>query len=251
FKCRRLPKFRYDRVFFAGDSAHEVSPFGARGANAGVQDADNLAWKLAMVMDGKAPDALLDTYDVERGAAADENILNSSRSTDFITPKSEISRAFRDAVLDLAEHHNFAQPLVNSGRLSIATPYQDSPLNTPDQETFEGHLVPGAPATDAPVRDQHLAQWFMHELSDGFSGLYFGDRDDIPHILEVDGLQVKIVAAGPRGIEDRNGFLVKRYDGTPGTFYLLRPDQRVAMRTREFNADKLRAAVRRALGHGC
>lgn len=249
FKCRRLAKFRHDRVFFAGDSAHQVSPFGARGANAGVQDADNLAWKLAMVMDGKAPDALLESYDLERGAAADENILNSSRSTDFITPKSEISRVFRDAVLDLAEHHTFAQPLVNSGRLSIATPYQESPLNTPDTDTFEGHMVPGAPLADAPVRDQGLAEWFLHKLSDGFCGLYFGDRDDIPHILDVDGLQVPIVAAGPRGIEDRKGFLVKRYDGAPGTFYLFRPDQRVAMRTRAFNKDKLSAAIRRSSGH--
>ncbi|MDX5403194.1 MAG: FAD-dependent oxidoreductase, partial [Rhodobacterales bacterium] len=99
FQCRRMEKFRHNRVIFAGDSAHQVSPFGARGANSGLQDTDNLAWKLKLVLEGKAPEALLDSYDAERIHGADENILNSSRSTDFITPKSQISRIFRDAVL--------------------------------------------------------------------------------------------------------------------------------------------------------
>ncbi len=83
-----------------GRSAHQVSPFGARGANSGIQDADNLVWKLELVMDGKAPATLLDTYGAERGYAADENIMNSTRSTDFITPKSRTSKTFRNAVLE-------------------------------------------------------------------------------------------------------------------------------------------------------
>ena len=97
------------RVLFAGDSAHQMSPFGARGANSGVQDADNLGWKLALVVRGLAPERLLDSYDAERTGAADENIRASTRSTDFISPKSPMSRTFRDAVLELAEHHAFAR----------------------------------------------------------------------------------------------------------------------------------------------
>jgi 3-(3-hydroxy-phenyl)propionate hydroxylase len=92
FQCRRMAQFRHGRVLFAGDAAHQVSPFGARGANSGIQDADNLCWKLKLVMGGRAPDALLDSYDQERSFAADENILNSTRSTDFITPKSRQAR---------------------------------------------------------------------------------------------------------------------------------------------------------------
>ena len=121
FKCRQLDKFRPGRVLFAGDAAHQVSPFGARGANTGVQDADNLAWKLALVLNGFGPDRLLDSYDEERVPSAAENLRHSTRSTDFITPKSSISRLFRDAVLNLAERHKFARPLVNSGRLSTPT----------------------------------------------------------------------------------------------------------------------------------
>ncbi|NDH74497.1 MAG: FAD-dependent oxidoreductase, partial [Rhodobacteraceae bacterium] len=123
FQCRRMEKFRHGNVIFAGDSAHQVSPFGARGANSGLQDVDNLSWKLAHVIKGLAPDTLLNSYDDERIHGADENIMNSTRSTDFITPKSDISRVFRNAVLDLSEHHDFARPLVNSGRLSMPCNY--------------------------------------------------------------------------------------------------------------------------------
>ncbi|MEP7085072.1 MAG: FAD-dependent monooxygenase, partial [Betaproteobacteria bacterium] len=109
FQCRRMDRFVHDRVIFAGDAAHQVSPFGARGANSGIQDADNLGWKLDLVVRGLAPAALLESYDSERSAAADDNILNSTRSTDFITPKNEASRMFRDATLELAARHPFAR----------------------------------------------------------------------------------------------------------------------------------------------
>ena len=117
FQSRRLQRFRHGRVLFAGDAAHQMSPFGARGGNSGVQDADNLVWKLDLVLRGLAPERLLDSYDAERIAAADENLLNTTRSTDFIAPKSAASRTFRDSVLALAETEPFARRLVNSGRL--------------------------------------------------------------------------------------------------------------------------------------
>ncbi|MEM9427446.1 MAG: FAD-dependent monooxygenase, partial [Pseudomonadota bacterium] len=138
FQCRRMASFRHGRVLFAGDAAHQVSPFGARGANSGIQDADNLGWKLGLVLNEAAPETLLDSYNLERCQAADENILNSTRSTEFITPKSRISRVFRDAVLDLAQDNAFARPLVNSGRLSLPSVYDGSPLNGGDD-------LPGGP----------------------------------------------------------------------------------------------------------
>src|SRR5262245_45639955 len=151
FQCRRMEKFQHGRVLFAGDAAHQVSPFGARGANGGIQDVDNLIWKLARVLSGKAPAGLLDTYDMERVPAADENILHSTRSTDFITPKSRVSRTFRDATLQLAAHHPFARRLVNSGRLSTPHTYAATALSTLDQAPFAGRVPPGAPAEDAPL----------------------------------------------------------------------------------------------------
>src|SRR5476649_822256 len=158
-----MDSFRHGRVLFAGDSAHGVSPFGARGANSGVQDADNLAWKLRLVVNGDAPHTLLDTYAFEREYAADENILNSTRATDFITPKSAVSRTFRDAVLALARRHPFARKLVNSGRLSVPKVLVDSSLNTPDRDVFSGTMVPGAPAADAPVSGPR-GEWLLEHL---------------------------------------------------------------------------------------
>jgi 3-(3-hydroxy-phenyl)propionate hydroxylase len=239
FKCRRLDQFRHGRVLFMGDAAHQVSPFGARGANSGVQDADNLAWKLALVTKDLAPDGLLDSYDDERGRAAHENLMNSTRSTDFITPKSPISRVFRDAVLDLAEHYPFARPLVNSGRLSLPTRYDGSPLNTPDAHVFACGPAPGAPAIDAPLAD---GTWLLEQLGGQFVVLYFGSSDQAPPVMVVSRVPVSIVAVDPESQT------AARYDGQPGTVYLIRPDQHIAGRWRAFDVKKVETAVGRATG---
>ncbi|CAN5900150.1 FAD-dependent oxidoreductase [soil metagenome] len=259
FACLRMDRFRHGRVIFAGDSAHGVSPFGARGANSGVQDADNLAWKLAAVVNRQAPDALLDTYADEREYAADENIRNSTRATDFITPKSEISRLFRDAVLALAKTHPFARTLVNSGRLSVPATLHGSPLNTPDAESFAGRMVPGAAAADAAVaRRDGGSSWLLRELGTGFTALVVEgpDSDAMARaIQDLDGLEERVkmlrVAIGPDAgsadLLDKGGALSQRYDLRPGTVYLFRPDQHVCARWREPTAVQVKTAVERAL----
>jgi 3-(3-hydroxy-phenyl)propionate hydroxylase len=246
FACRRIDRFRHGRVIFAGDSAHQVSPFGARGANSGVQDVDNLAWKLKLVIDGRAPQTLLDSYHDERAAAADDNIANSTRSTDFITPKSRASRLLRDAVLDLAEREPFARRLVNSGRLSTPTPYLDSPLNTPDADSFAGAMRPGAPCADAPVSRDGRADWLLRQLGDGFAVLVFGPRPATDRV-EAGGVAASVLSVGDDLI-DVEGLAASRYDGRPGTVYLIRPDQHVAARWRTFDAGAIRAAIDRACG---
>lgn len=264
FACTRIESFRAGRVLFAGDAAHGVSPFGARGANSGIQDADNLAWKLALVVSGQAGDALLDSYAREREDAADENILHSTRATDFITPKTEISRLFRDAVLDLARAHPFARTLVNSGRLSVPATLARSPLNTPDSAHFEGRMRPGAAAVDAPVtRSDDRESWLLRELGDDFTALIYGDDGDAARIdallqraaLGLTALKVLHVrpcsaaahAEAPDSVVDHDGLVAERYDMLPGTVYLLRPDQHVCARWRRPSADALHGALRRAL----
>ncbi|AVZ80390.1 FAD-dependent oxidoreductase [Zoogloeaceae bacteirum Par-f-2] len=262
FQCRRMNDFRHGRVLFVGDAAHQVSPFGARGANSGIQDTDNLVWKLKLVMEGKAPPALLDTYSAERTFAADENIMNSTRSTDFITPKSAVSKTFRNAVLSLAERYPFARALVNSGRLSVPSFLTASALNTPDTDTFAGHMVPGAPMDDAPVSTADGHQWLLELLGNRFQLLYY--LDDASALEAATAGTLSGLADGPIPIQplvvaergrapmglatviDTKGRIRERYDLQPGTVYLVRPDQHVVARWRRLDAAAVRAALARA-----
>lgn len=239
FQCRRMESFRHGRVLFAGDAAHQVSPFGARGANSGLQDTDNLIWKLKLVIEGKATETLLDSYDTERRYGADENILHSSRSTDFITPKSDISRIFRNAVLDLAEQHAFARSLVNSGRLSVPAIYDESILNGPDVAGMPGQTRPGAPAVDAPLGKE----WLLHRLGNGFQILAIDTP--APGNLSLCDLDLEVVALDTA----QNPELAKRYlgDKTSGV-YLMRPDQHVAARWESFEKAEVEQALSIALG---
>lgn len=236
FQCRRMSRFLHDRVIFAGDSAHLVSPFGARGCNGGLADADNLGWKLDLVLRGEAGRAILESYNNEAVVTADENILNSSRSTDFMTPKSAVSRAFRDAVLELASTQPFAPPFVNSGRLSTAVSYPASPLSTPDADVWAAGPAPGAPAIDAPLG----AAWLLERLGERFAILADGWRGARP-----DGVALIDLADLP-GSHDR---VRARYGLVPGAAYLFRPDQYVAARWHEPSAQAVAQALRRARAH--
>lgn len=262
FQCRRMKSFRHGKCLFVGDAAHQVSPFGARGANSGLQDTDNLVWKLKLVMDGMAPDQLLDTYSDERCFAADENLMNSTRSTDFITPKNTASKTFRNAVLKLAEKHAFARKLVNSGRLSVPAVLTGSSLNTPDTDQFSGDMVPGAPMEDGPVRLGMQDGWLIDQLGNRFQGLYFcDDPAAIPDAvlaqfstLERGTLPIEalVIAARPgsagnaKVLLDAGGLIARRYDAQDGTYYLARPDQHVAARWRAFEAARVQQALARA-----
>ncbi|RVT81663.1 FAD-binding protein [Rhodobacteraceae bacterium CCMM004] len=242
FACRRIDQFRHGRVLFAGDAAHQVSPFGARGANTGVQDIDNLSWKLAAVVKGDAPLALLDTYHGERAYAADDNLLNSTRSTDFITPKNGASKRFRNAVLSLAKTAPFARPLVNSGRLSTPTPYLDSPLNTPDDGEWNGKMRPGTCAADAPISVDGRPGWFLDLLTGGFALLALGVAAEP---VDAGAFSPKLIALGT-DFDDPDGLVSTRYDAGGGALYLIRPDQHVAARWRNFDAEAVKAAISRA-----
>ncbi|MEL1251113.1 FAD-dependent oxidoreductase [Aurantiacibacter gilvus] len=234
FQCRRMERFVHDRVLFAGDSAHLVSPFGARGCNGGFADVDNLSWKLDLVLRGKASPNLLESYNEEAIVTADENILNSTRSTDFLTPKSDISRAFRDAVLDLADKYPFARTLVNSGRLSTAVSYPASPLNTADAENWGGGVAPGSPSLDAPLGDG----WLLEQLGGRFVLLTNGSVENAP-----DGVEVVDVTQFAS-----NELVLERFDLPAGGAYLIRPDQYVAARFRQPTTAAIADAYAKATG---
>lgn len=211
FKCRRLQSFVRGPVLFAGDSAHVVSPFGARGGNGGLGDVDALGWRLAAVVKGQRPASILQGYDRERVFGTDENLLNSSRSTRFMSPADGAERLFRDAVLHLAGRAEFARPMVNSGRLSKPCLY---PLSAPDDPELPVASRPGAVAPDAPLAEG----WLSERLGRDFCLLALGQTAP-------EGTGLRILSP------DLSDILCHRYLGQSiGAIYLIRPDQVVAAR---------------------
>jgi 3-(3-hydroxy-phenyl)propionate hydroxylase len=240
FQCRRLERFVHGRVVFAGDSAHQVSPFGARGANSGIQDAENLVWKLALIVKNQASGHLLDSYDIERSAAADENIGHSTRSTDFIAPRSAQERRFRDAALSLARQADFAKRMVNSGRLSTACRYE-TPLSTPDADIWAGTAQLGAPLPDAPMRDRNGRPiWLLDALAGEETILHVG------RVRKPAPLRTLVIG---EDLIDESGLFRTRFDATAGAAYLVRPDQHLAARWRSVDPDLVARASRRLRGH--
>jgi 3-(3-hydroxy-phenyl)propionate hydroxylase len=249
FQCRRMQRFIHERVIFAGDSAHQVSPFGARGANSGLEDGENLAWKLAMVLRGEAPLALLESYQLERGPAADENIRASTRSTDFIAPHSNQERRLRQAVLCLAAETEFAQRMVNSGRLSVPAVY-DTPLSSADVDGWAAGPRPGASMMDAPLaRGNGEAVYLTEAFKAAGGGFVLLESANGAALEPPAGIgRIRIGAEAP--LNDGAGLFARRYDATPGSAYLLRPDGYVAARFRHPTPAAIAQAVARASGRG-
>jgi 3-(3-hydroxy-phenyl)propionate hydroxylase len=129
YKSHLLESFRHQRIFFAGDCAHVMSPFGARGGNSAIQDADNLVWKLALVLDKRANESILDSYSDERREGAKTNIQITNRTARYLSPRTPVERMIRNATIALAKKFPFARAHVNTGRLSTANTYTEKPFS--------------------------------------------------------------------------------------------------------------------------
>ena len=248
YRDHLLDDFRHGRILFIGDSAHVVSPFGARGGNSGIQDAANLGWKLALVAQGQAGDALLDTYDAERRPAAMENLRVTSRSARFLAPRTPAEHTLRRAVVALASRHAFARALVNTGRMSVANDYPAAP-----------HLPEGARTVqNLPLR--HLdgtPTTLMELLAEGTHclGLWFApDRAQAGAAADIAAsLPLRLVAVGgdsalPTLQPDPR---LARHFGEPpkGSLLVVRPDAYRAALLKDPTPASISAAVRTALAH--
>ncbi|WP_439126741.1 FAD-dependent monooxygenase [Ramlibacter humi] len=239
-KCLTLGDYRHGRVLFAGDAAHLVPIFGVRGLNSGLDDAGNLAWKLAAVLQGRAAPALMDSYTAERLHAARENMAYGAKSTEFMAPPDFAFSLMREAVLRLALDEPRVRSLINP-RQSAPIAYTASPLNGPQEGRWTSSLaMPGQPAPEALVRgprgEMHLTQTFGR----GFVGLAFGGDGDEVRLETVDGITLVHV---PRGA-DTLGQAHERYGVSAGeALVLVRPDGYVFGRWRKLDVAAARAEL--------
>jgi 3-(3-hydroxy-phenyl)propionate hydroxylase len=232
FRRRCLEQMTHGRVFFLGDASAQHSPFGARGGNRAVQDANNLGWKLALVLQERAPPALLDTYELERHFAARENVEIASRSAVFIAPETDGQRRVRDAWLELARRHAWARPMVNVGRLSVASVYGHSPLNLEDGALDAPGAQPGAAAPDGRFE----GGFFTDRLGDGFVVAYF---DALGPAVE-DAVTIGVPREGHEA-------LFARYGVTGQATYVFRPDGHVLARCPGIGGAFAHRAIERVL----
>lgn len=244
-KCLTLDSYRHGRVLFAGDAAHLVPIFGVRGLNSGLDDAGNLAWKLARVLQGNSPDSLLDSYSVERVHATHENIAYGAKSTEFMAPPDFAFKLMREAVLHLAVSDDKVRPLINP-RQSTPIAYAGSPLNVPQQgEWVHDMAAPGAPAPEAllagPRGPLHLTSVFGVD----FVCLVFCDGvvPDAVRALTSHGVGVIEIEPGA----DTLGQARQRYglpDAAAQALVLVRPDGYVMGRWRGLDAAPVLAALK-------
>ena len=239
FRCIKLDQFVHGRVIFVGDSAHVVSPFGARGGNGGIQDVDNLGWKLAALLQGKADGKLIQSYHDERSHGSAENILNSSRATNFMTPKTPIEGLFRAETLRLAHNQPFAQKLLNSGRLSVPCSLEHSALQTPGIAP----IAPGRAAVDAPLTGPDGDSWLIEHVQGRFTLVGFGDVA-LPEVEGVARIGINQRADYPCFTAKAN-HAIRRYGANMA--YLFRPDGYVCAAFTRPDANDIQMAMQRAM----
>ncbi len=264
-----LERYRHGSVLFAGDAAHLVPIFGVRGANSGIDDADNLGWKLGCVVNGIASDRLLDSYSDERVFAARENLSYGMKSTEFMAPPSFAFDLMRKAVLGLAEHHPAVRPLINPRQthaIAYAAVAAQSGRGCCIRRVRQGsgarHGTAGVPtSTHVRRRTQSISisPICLGHASPHFASARTSAQDEawqqLHHALGEHSIPFKAITLvtgdAPRAtsphVVDPAGRLHEMLDATPGTVYLIRPDGHVLARWRNGNATNVQSAVTASL----
>ena len=250
FQSRVADRMRAGRFLLAGDAAHLMAPFGARGLNSGVQDAENAAWKLAFVLSGWASEELLESYHQERHAAAVENLEVTTATMRFLVPQTDEERRHRRQALDRARDDPAARAQVDSGRLAEPFWYVDSPLTTPDPaHPFPGRPPkgalpppgPGVVVPDLPVRSGRLRTL----LREGITVLV---GPDAPRHAVFEAAAQMTAPVQVHGFEDLSPDLLGLVQARADEVWVVRPDAHVAAVLRRPSPQQVTAAFSRLLG---
>ena len=268
---RKVERFRHGRVFLAGDAAHIHSPAGGQGMNIGMQDAYNLAWKLALVNRGRGKDVLLESYDAERGAVADQVLRNAGLMTRAATLRNPIAQQVRNRLYGLlgalpAFQHRFGDTLSQ-----LLFNYRESPLSGEHRGhqahawllgggVHAGDRLPDAelvdPATGAPMRLFEVVGGTRHTLL-LLTGVQ-SPQEQVPALTQiaaavrqrhVELVDTYVISPGDESARPATaGALVDPADvlhgrlGAAGpTLYLVRPDGYVGFRSQPAEAESLLA----------
>jgi len=264
FHQRVVRRLRVGRIFFAGDAAHALPPYGSRGMNSGIQDADNLAWKLALVLTGQAGSDLLETYHTERHAAARENLRITEATIRFMVPRNWLHQQARTVLLRLCGQFKSVRRHVNSGNMTEPYVYTASPIVQPAAV----HPLLGRFAPDGSIRDHGLPTRLRRLFGAQFVGLYFatGVAEAARFVDRAHsrpwGLAAHLVvvlppgsAAGSAGlpaevtvVHDEDGALGRTYGGAMARWWVVRPDSHLAVTGSGEQADEFAAALLSAVG---
>ncbi|WOH48138.1 FAD-dependent monooxygenase [Bradyrhizobium sp. sBnM-33] len=254
-----LDDYRHGRVFFIGDAAHIVPIFGVRGLNNGLADAENIGWKLALVLHGEADERLLDSYSPERRGATLDVFANATKSTRFMTPPTRGWRLAREAALSLSLKHEFPRGLANPRQMQPYT-YSESPL-TPyagrDAE-FAGGPRCGSAAPNARLAD---GSYLLDRAGNGMTAILFCERhptaEQAAMLAELGRIDRRFVAvlvtlrgsaSETKAIADQDGEIARLFAAAPGTLYLLRPDLHIAGRWMAAIPDEILKTAKICLG---
>ena len=229
FSSKKLERFVHDRIIFVGDSAHVVSPFGARGANSGIEDADNLSWKLAAIIGGNTKD-LLETYNAERVAAANQNIACTGQSNTFIAPQGEEAIAKRNWILENAKTDLKFKKQINCGRLSVPSVYGKYP--TGEQGAWKNtNLEPGRAIKDCMLATDYLIDHLDYRFTVLLAKNSFlpSDLNQLSQkniaVIEIDSVNHQALAS--------------LYELADGGIYLFTPDQYILGRWRNVDMSEV------------
>jgi len=274
---RGVPRYRQGRVFLAGDAAHIHSPAGGQGMNTGIQDAYNLAWKLALVTRGHAPESLLDTYEEERHRVGQKLLEGTDRLFGILARGGTSSRLLRTYVAPRFARgllgNGFMQRLMSRFVSQLAIHYRRSPLSTErvwgEEEggvRLDAGPAPGQRVPELPVKGEGVER--LHEVLRGpqhtlllFTGLaheagVLSGLVALARRLEAAYgplLKARVVAEGegmpgPFVLADADGAVHRRFGAGAQCLYLVRPDGHVGHRERPIEPKRLEAELSRRLG---